>query len=60
MTDIEKQREWYDTGMGTSPDMWQYLSDELTDLDVKLPESLNRALYALRDGNAVVVPRDHP
>lgn len=39
--------------MGTTPSMWQMLS-ELVDGE-KLPESLNKALYALCDGTATIV-----
>ena len=44
--------EQYDTGMGTTPGMWQMLSDSLD--GVKLPESINNAIYALSEGRAVV------
>lgn len=46
----------FDTGMGTTPSMWEMLSDELAEEPTKLPESLNAAIYALRDGKALVVP----
>ena len=46
----------YMTGMGTSPGMWELLSDILE--GEKLPESLNSAIYALRDGSAVVIPKE--
>jgi hypothetical protein len=47
----------YEAGMGTTPGMWEMLSDLLCEYEEKLPESLNNAIYALRDGEAVVVPR---
>jgi len=43
----------YNSGMGTTPGMWEMLSECLD--GEKLPESLNTALYALRDGTAMVV-----
>jgi len=46
----------YMTGMGTSPGMWELLSDILE--GEKLPESLNSAIYALKDGSAVVIPKE--
>ena len=48
----------YDAGMGTTPGMWEILS-ELIDGE-KLPESLNEAIYALRDGRARVCPLEAP
>ena len=42
----------YDSGFGTSPDMWRLLSDLLD--GEKLPESLNEAIYKLCDGVAYV------
>ena len=42
----------YDTGLGTSPGMWQMLSDLIA--DEKLPEPLNNAIYALCEGRAKV------
>lgn len=42
----------YDTGLGTSPGMWQLLSELLE--GEKLPESLNNAIYALCEGRAKV------
>ena len=44
----------YNAGLGTTPGMWELLSDELAEFGVKLPESLNAAIYALRDGSASV------
>lgn len=46
--------EWT-SGMNTDPGMWEFLS-ELLDGE-KLPESLNNAIYALRNGDAAVVPK---
>ncbi len=43
----------YDTGLGTSPGMWEMLSEMLD--GEKLPESMNAAIYALRSGKARVV-----
>lgn len=42
-----------DTGLGTSPGMWQMLSELVA--GEKLPESLNNAIYALCEGRAKVV-----
>ena len=46
----------YDTGMGTSGMMWQFLSDLLE--GEKLPVSLNKAIYALRDNKAFIVEKE--
>lgn len=43
----------YDAGMGTTPGMWQMVSEALD--GEKLPESLNEAIYALAEGRATVV-----
>ena len=43
----------YDSGMGTTPLEWELLSELLE--GEKLPDSLNKALYALRDRRAKVV-----
>lgn len=43
----------YDTGLGTSPGMWQLLSELVA--GEKPPESLNNAIYALCAGKARVV-----
>lgn len=43
----------YDTGFGTTPGMWQLLSELVA--GEKLPESLNNAIYALCEGRAKVV-----
>jgi len=48
MTDLS---EW-DTGMGTSPGMWEMVSDALE--GEKLPDSVNTAIYALANGYAFV------
>jgi hypothetical protein len=40
-------------GMGTTPDMWCMVSEALH--GVKLPASLNTAIYALCDGDAKVI-----
>lgn len=45
----------YDTGMGTSPGMWEMLSHLIE--GEKLPDSLNAAIYALCEGRALVVER---
>ena len=44
----------FDAGMGTTPGMWQMLSEAIA--GEKLPESLNRAVLALCDGSATVTP----
>lgn len=44
-----------DTGFGTSKFMWQLVSEELD--GVKLPETINRVLYMLRDGDVVIISR---
>lgn len=49
----------YLAGMGTTPGMWKMLSDILAENQEKLPDSLNHAIYALRDGAAMVAPK-HP
>ena len=46
----------YDTGMGTTQFMWEYLSERLDDNKEKLPDSLNQAIYALCEGRAKLVP----
>ena len=48
----------YDAGMGTTPGMWEILSDLLS--GEKLPVSLNEALYALMDGRAQVILKSEP
>lgn len=48
----------YDAGLGTTPGMWDMLSDQLAEHEEKLPESLNAAIYALRDGKAFVALKD--
>lgn len=50
----EKSFEWH-AGMGTTPGMWEWLSETLE--GESLPESVSAALIALRDGTALVVPR---
>lgn len=47
----------FESGMGTTPGMWGFLSDLLAEEEERLPESLNKAIYALRAGEAKVVPR---
>lgn len=44
----------FDTGMGTTPGMWEMVSQALE--DEKLPESANNAIHALCEGRAAVVP----
>lgn len=53
MLEIEDGAKAYDTGLGTSPGMWQMLSELVA--GEKLPESLNNAIYALCAGEARVV-----
>ncbi len=48
-------KDEYDAGMGTTPGMWDMLSEILAEYDEKLPESLNKAIVALRDCQAKVV-----
>ena len=43
----------YGTGMGTTPGMWEMVSEALH--GEKLPESLNAAISALAEGRATVV-----
>ena len=43
----------YDTGIGTTPGMWEMVSEALN--GEKLPESLNAAIYALVEGRATVI-----
>ena len=45
----------YNTGMGTTPGMWDYLSTLLYQYNVKLPKSLNDAIYALIDNKAKII-----
>jgi hypothetical protein len=47
--------EDYDTGLGTTPGMWEMLSDLLN--GEKLPESLNNAIYKLRSDEAYIVEK---
>jgi hypothetical protein len=54
----EKKDSQFDTGMGTTPGMWEMVSDALE--GEKLPESVNSAIYALVNGNASVVPDKAP
>ena len=42
----------YDTGMGTTPGMWEMASEALH--GEKLPVSLNAAIHALAEGRATV------
>jgi len=46
----------YDTGMGTTPRLWQMVSDALD--KEKLPGSINSAIGALCDGEAAVEPQN--
>ena len=50
----------YNAGMGTTPGMWEVLSDMLAEEDASLPNAVNEAIYALRDGRAMVVPKPAP
>jgi hypothetical protein len=43
-----------ESGFGTTPGMWEMLSDML--IGELLPEPMNTAIYALRDGKARLVP----
>ena len=43
----------YETGMGTTPGMWEMASEALH--GEKLPVSLNSAIHALAEGRATVV-----
>ena len=45
----------YMTGMGTTPGMWEMASEALD--GEKLPVSVNAAIYALKGGEAVVIPK---
>jgi hypothetical protein len=45
----------YDTGLGTTPGMWEMLSDLLN--GEKLPESLNNVIYKLRSDEAYIVEK---
>lgn len=45
----------YMTGMGTTPGMWEMVSEALN--GEKLPESVNAAIYALIDDEAIIIPR---
>lgn len=42
------------TGMGTTPSMWEMVSEELAEAGAKLPDSVNKAIYALCEGRATV------
>lgn len=53
MLELEDGSKAYDTGLGTSPGMWQMLSELVA--GEKLPEPLNNAIYALCAGEARVV-----
>lgn len=50
----EKALEWH-AGIGTSPSMWQMVSEALA--GTALPEPLNAAIYALCEGRALVAPK---
>lgn len=43
----------FDTGMGTTPGMWEMVSEALK--GEKLPESINKAIQALCGGTASVI-----
>jgi hypothetical protein len=53
-TSIIMNTDGYDSGMGTTPDMWEMLSSILSENEEVLPRSLNEAIIALRDGKAIV------
>lgn len=48
-----------DAGLNTTSGMWEMLSDVLVEHEEKLPEPLNNAIYALRDGKAFVALKDN-
>ena len=50
----------YDAGMGTTPGAWEVLSDMLAEEDASLPNAVNEAIYALRDGRAKIVLKPSP
>ncbi len=49
----------HDSGMGTTPGMWQLLVEELAYHEIVLPESLYKAIDALCADKAVVHEKDH-
>jgi hypothetical protein len=49
---------WYSTGLDTTPAMWRLVSEQLDGL--RLPSSINEAIYALCNGQAFLVHRDDP
>jgi len=50
---------WHDleSGFGATPSEWSMVSEELN--GAPLPEPINEAIYALRDGRAVVIRHEH-
>ena len=48
----------YDTGMDTTPGMWEFLSEELEELEVKLPLPLSKAIIELANDRAQVVRKE--
>lgn len=48
----------FDAGMGTTPGMWESLSDVLSENEITLPDSLNAAIYALWAGKAEVSSKE--
>lgn len=48
-------KEFYDNGLGTTPEMWKYLS-KLLDGE-KLPQRMNDAIYLLCEGKAKIVKK---
>lgn len=56
---MENTDPQYDAGLGTTPGMWEMLSELLAEQQEKLPDSLNEAIYALRDGRAKVIDQDN-
>lgn len=55
---MQEKENAHDAGMGTTPGMWEMVSDALA--GEALPESINKALYALREGRAHVVEVEFP
>jgi len=45
------------TGMETTKYMWELLSEILSDQQEKLPDPLNKAIYALCDGVAIITEK---
>ena len=54
----DEPKSVYDTGLGTTLIEWELVSDLLT--GEMLPESINEAIYALREGQAFIVLKPDP